>query len=202
MTPQTQPPLSRPDLYTLGQPRARGQQLRADQAAAPALLPVLRRPQGAPPPGRTLLARRRRPASELGDGTLEAQTVLRGGRRGRHNPRLPAFADRRAGVLEGARAERPERRGEPLQGPVFERGVRLSGTSNELEEWVYNTRDFLAGRAADALLGLGEEAAKGGDFEGAARHAQAAHVHVVVLEPEQLGRAYTPLSGERSPLGG
>lgn len=81
----------------------------------------------------------------------------------------------------------------------FLSGVHLSGASNELEEWVYSTRDFLAGRAADALLGLGEEAARGGDFEGAARYAQEAHAHVAAFEPEQLERAYTLLVANGHP---
>ena len=73
-------------------------------------------------------------------------------------------------------------------------GVRLKNASTELEEWVHNTRAFLAGRAAGALLSLGEEAARRGDFaEAAGRAEEARATPHAALEPEQVGRAYTLL---------
>ena len=84
---------------------------------------------------------------------------------------------------------------------AFLNGVTLKTVSAELEEWVYGTREFLAGRACDALLGLGEAAARRGDFTEAARRAHKActQVQPTVLQPERLRRAYTLLVADNHP---
>lgn len=49
------------------------------------------------------------------------------------------------------------------------------GWSSELEEWVYETREYLAGRVQQALLNLAEDAARKRDFDPAARLAERAY---------------------------
>ena len=48
---------------------------------------------------------------------------------------------------------------------AFLEGVVLEDWSNELEEWVYTTREYLAERVQYALLNLAEDAAKKQDFD-------------------------------------
>jgi predicted ATPase/DNA-binding SARP family transcriptional activator/TolA-binding protein len=69
-------------------------------------------------------------------------------------------------------------------GGAFLKGFDLPNWSVELEEWVYGTREFLASRARDALLRLGEEEAARGEFETAAQRAEAAYLLVGAPEPE------------------
>ena len=198
MTPQTQPLSDRPDLYTLGHLTLAGSDF---ERTKPLLLlcylclegPKERRhlaelfwPAAADPLASlaTELSRLKRYCGNV----VEADTT-------HARPLLQTDAQAFLKALErndlGGAAS--------LYKGRFLSGVHLSGASNELEEWVYSTRDFLASRAADALLGLGEEAAKGGDFEGAARHAQKAHAHAAALEPEQLERAYALLVANGHP---
>ncbi len=68
--------------------------------------------------------------------------------------------------------------------------------SEELEEWVYGTREFIAGRVREVMLHLGEEAAAEGDFGRGAKQAEAALdvVETSALEPEEAERLYTLLS--------
>jgi predicted ATPase len=47
---------------------------------------------------------------------------------------------------------------------AFLEGVLLEDWSNELEEWVYSTREYLAERVQHALLNLAEDAARKQDF--------------------------------------
>jgi predicted ATPase len=52
-----------------------------------------------------------------------------------------------------------------LYAGAFLEGVVLEDWSNELEEWVYTTREYLAERVQYALLNLAEETAKKQEFE-------------------------------------
>ena len=81
------------------------------------------------------------------------------------------------------------------RGP-FLSGVHLPGWSAELEEWVYGTREYLAGRARDTLLRLGEALAAEGRFEEAAKRAEAAYLlsSAPEPEPEELVRFHTILT--------
>jgi predicted ATPase len=58
---------------------------------------------------------------------------------------------------------------------AFLEGVVLDDWSNELEEWVYTTREYLAERVQYALLNLAEEAAKNQDFDTARDLAERAY---------------------------
>ena len=83
----------------------------------------------------------------------------------------------------------------------FLKGIALKNVSQELEAWVYGTREFLAGRARDVLLGLGEAAARRDDYTEAAGRAHEAYAQVqtAAIEPEQLRRAYTLLVADDHP---
>jgi predicted ATPase/DNA-binding SARP family transcriptional activator len=74
----------------------------------------------------------------------------------------------------------------------FLQGFQQSDWSVELEEWVYETREFLAARAREALLRLGEEEAARGRFDEAAQRAESAYVlaRAAEFEPEDLARCY------------
>ena len=81
---------------------------------------------------------------------------------------------------------------ELYRGP-FLRGVYLKDWSAELEEWMYGTREFIAGRVQEAHIKLAERDAASGEFEGAARRAETAYLLPGALEPasERLERLYT-----------
>ena len=87
------------------------------------------------------------------------------------------------------------------KGPFLD-GAYLPDWSAELEEWVYLTRESLAGRVRRALLALAEKAAAGGAFEAAARRAETAHAlaGAPAYEPEDLTRVYLLLQAGGSPL--
>jgi predicted ATPase/DNA-binding SARP family transcriptional activator len=80
---------------------------------------------------------------------------------------------------------------ERYRGP-FLQGFQQSDWSVELEEWVYGTREFLAARAREALLRLGEGEAARGRFDAAAQRAEAAYVVdcAAGFEPEDLARCH------------
>jgi predicted ATPase/Tfp pilus assembly protein PilF/DNA-binding SARP family transcriptional activator len=82
----------------------------------------------------------------------------------------------------------------------FAKGIDLA-LDAELEEWVYGTREFLAGRTREAHLRLGERLASQGRFEAAARHAEAAYTLAGAREPEPevFSRIYTLLCIGNSP---
>lgn len=86
------------------------------------------------------------------------------------------------------------------QGP-FLAGINLA-LGPELEEWVYQTREFLAARVREARLQLGEKAFAEGRYQAAARHAEAAHElgGAPELAPEDLKRLYPLLYLGKSPL--
>jgi len=75
---------------------------------------------------------------------------------------------------------------------AFLAGFYLAGLGSELEEWVYSTREFLAGRVRDAWLTLAERDAAVGDFREAARRAEGALSlpGAPPPEPEALARLY------------
>ena len=85
-------------------------------------------------------------------------------------------------------------------GPFLD-GVQLSEVSAELTEWVYSTREFLAGRVCEAFLSLGEQRAAEGKFSEAALSAKEACIKQLTgtLEVEQLQRAYTLLVADAHP---
>ena len=87
------------------------------------------------------------------------------------------------------------------KGPFLD-GAYLPDWSAELEEWVYLTRESLAGRVRRALLALAEKEAAGGAFGAAALHAETAHAltGAPAYEPEDLTRVYLLLQAGGSPL--
>ena len=97
-------------------------------------------------------------------------------------------------------------KGEPQRALTLYRGHFLEGVPArswgiELEEWVYRTREFLAGRAQDAMLQLAEQQAARGDFRQAAKQAEQAYhlVGVAEPEPETWQRCYRLLVAGSSP---
>ncbi len=84
---------------------------------------------------------------------------------------------------------------------AFLNGIYLPGWSAELEEWVYGTREFLAGRARSAWLCRGEERAANGDFAEAAQCAEKAYLlpGAPELEPEEVTRIHTLFVAGDSP---
>lgn len=91
-------------------------------------------------------------------------------------------------MLEGGKLEQALAM---YKGPFLE-GFYLPDWSAELEEWVYKTREFLAGQVREALLGLAERAAREGQFATSAKHAEAAYQlsGAATPEPEDLPRFY------------
>jgi predicted ATPase/DNA-binding SARP family transcriptional activator len=77
----------------------------------------------------------------------------------------------------------------------FLQGVQQPAWSVELEEWVHGTREFLAARARETLLRLGEAHGARGRFAEAAHHAEAAYRVACApeIEPEDLERCYVLL---------
>lgn len=75
---------------------------------------------------------------------------------------------------------------------AFLDGVYLPGWSSELEEWVYERREWIAGRVREALLERAEADAALGNFAEAALHAEGALLlpGAAELDPEVLGRVY------------
>ena len=71
----------------------------------------------------------------------------------------------------------------------------------ELEEWVFSTREYLASRVREAHLRLGGELLASGKAAAAARQAEAAQ-HLAgapEVEPEDFGRMYRLLAAGKSP---
>ena len=80
------------------------------------------------------------------------------------------------------------------RGP-FLAGVYFEAGEGELEEWVYSTRDFLAGQVKTAQLALAEREAGEGKFQNAAKRAEAAYLvaQTAGLEPGDILRLHTLL---------
>jgi predicted ATPase/Tfp pilus assembly protein PilF len=89
---------------------------------------------------------------------------------------------------------------ELYQGAFLE-GFYLSELGIELEEWVYKTREYIAGRVRGAMLELAEKKASRGDFAKAAQCAEKAYRLAGALEPEvnDLERVYNLLLAGSSP---
>ena len=96
---------------------------------------------------------------------------------------------------------------EAYEGP-FLSGVSLNDWSAELENWVYSTREFLAGRVCEAHVQLGEAAAKEGRFSAGARCAKDACAVLDSsgaegvgggLDPELMPRVYALLIADEHP---
>jgi predicted ATPase len=83
---------------------------------------------------------------------------------------------------------------------AFLEGVVLEDWSNELEEWVYTTREYLAERVQYALLNLAEDAAKEQDFSKARDLAERAYnlPGLASQEVASLKRLYPLLSASNS----
>ena len=88
------------------------------------------------------------------------------------------------------------------QGSFLE-GLDLS-LGEELEEWVYATREYIAGRVRTALIKLGEQAAAQGHIAPAASHAERAYLlrGAPKPDPEDFQRLYTLLQAGGSPRAG
>jgi predicted ATPase len=74
--------------------------------------------------------------------------------------------------------------------------------SEELEEWLYGTREILAAKARQAFLMLGESEAGKGNFAQAAQLAEKAYrlKEAAELEPDDFARVYNLLYAGNSPL--
>jgi predicted ATPase len=89
-----------------------------------------------------------------------------------------------------------------LYAGAFLEGVVLEDWSSELEEWVYQTREYLAERVQYALLQLAEDAAKRQDFQTASHFAERAYKlpGLAGTEVVNLKRLYTLLCAGNSLL--
>jgi predicted ATPase len=85
---------------------------------------------------------------------------------------------------------------------AFLEGVVLEDWSSELEEWVYQTREYLAERVQYALLNLAEDSAKQQDFETTTHFAERAYKlpGLGATEVTHLKRLYTLLCSGNSLL--
>lgn len=90
---------------------------------------------------------------------------------------------------------------ELYKGPFLD-GAYLQDWGEELEEWIYQTREGLANRAQEALLQLAEDDAARGRFAESAKNAERAFElpGAPVPEPESLSRYYALLIAGNSPL--
>jgi predicted ATPase len=88
-----------------------------------------------------------------------------------------------------------------LYGGSFLEGFFLKDWGEELEEWVYKTREILAGRAREAMLKVAERDAAKGLFEQAANRAETAYRlrGSDLLEAEDTNRIYRLLVAGRNP---
>ncbi len=98
-----------------------------------------------------------------------------------------------------------------VDGKMFEQGLELykgafaldynAGLGEELEEWLYSTREILAAKARHAFLSLAEARADKGDFSQAASLAEKAYkIKEAELEPDDFARLYQLLYLGNSPL--
>ncbi len=112
----------------------------------------------------------------------------------------PLYSD--AAAFLGALEARDLERAAALYRGAFLTGVQLPELGFELEEWVYATREFLAGALRGALLNLAEEAAGLGETLSATRYAERAYrvADASDLEPEAFELLFALLMVGRSPL--
>ncbi len=87
------------------------------------------------------------------------------------------------------------------KGPFLD-GAYLQDWGEELEEWIYQTRESLATRAQEALLQLAEDDAARGRFAESSKNAERAFElsGASAPEPESLSRYYALLIAGNSPL--
>ncbi len=80
---------------------------------------------------------------------------------------------------------------EIYEGPFLD-GLASKGLSSELEEWVYQTREFISGRVREALLNLAEVEASQGRFRQASKQAERAYLlaGAPALEPQEYKRLH------------
>lgn len=116
--------------------------------------------------------------------------------------RVRTAVDSDAGELLGALDRRDFAAAGGLYGGGFLEGAALGDLGVELSEWVYSTREYLAGRVQYGLLGLAEGAAAAGDFGGAGRLAERAYrlPGSGGSELAALRRIYALLCAAQSPL--
>jgi tetratricopeptide (TPR) repeat protein len=90
---------------------------------------------------------------------------------------------------------------ELYKGPFLD-GAYLQDWGEELEEWIYQTREDLATRAQEALLQLAEDDAARGRFAESSKNAERAFElpGAPAPEPESLSRYYALLIAGNSPL--
>lgn len=86
-------------------------------------------------------------------------------------------------------------------GPFLD-GLHLPDTGVELEEWVFETREYLAGRVRDAVLRLAEHDVAAGRSGRAAKRAGVARrlAGAPPMDPEELERVHRVLAAAGSPL--
>ena len=87
------------------------------------------------------------------------------------------------------------------RGP-FLAGLQLSNLKEELEEWLYEKREYFASQVQEILLQVAEEEAAKGNFIEAAKKTEEAYLlqGAPSPEPEELSRFYTLLCAGESPL--
>jgi DNA-binding SARP family transcriptional activator len=86
------------------------------------------------------------------------------------------------------------------QGPFME-GFDLDDMGEEVGEWIFQTRERVAGRIREVLLELADQDAAGGDIGKAASRAEEAYLLRSAPEPEadMLGQMYTLLRADENP---
>ena len=97
-------------------------------------------------------------------------------------------------LLSALEGNEPESGLELYRGPFLE-GLSLRAWGSELEEWVLQTREFIAGHVQQALLNLAEREASRGEFQQADKKAERTHLlaGAPALEPHDLQRLLTLL---------
>ena len=87
------------------------------------------------------------------------------------------------------------------RGP-FLAGLQLPDLKEELEEWIYEKREYFATQVQEALLQIGEEEAAKGNFKEAAKKAEEAYLlkGAPSPEPEEINRYYTLLQAGENPI--
>lgn len=85
---------------------------------------------------------------------------------------------------------------------AFLEGAQLGGAGSELEEWIFDTREYLSERVQYALLSLAEESVLARDFRGATHYAERAYrlAGLGATEPGRLARMHSLLAAGDSPV--
>jgi pimeloyl-ACP methyl ester carboxylesterase len=103
-------------------------------------------------------------------------------------------------LLSAVEAGEDEKALSLYKGPFLE-GVYLSDWGEELEEWVYGTREFIAAQVRRARLTLASTRAAAGRFNDAAKQAEAAYrvAGAPPPEPEDVLKLYTLMLAGNNP---